>query len=322
MMTPTPTYRQIAVTAPECAELLTKSAAPLAPRQVAGPTVVTLVSAGTELASCYTAKQDFPRCPGYAAIFRVTEIGAEVSDLAPGALAFCMGPHASWQQVERDALLPVPDGLAPEQAVCARLMSVSMSTLTTTSARPPAPIAVTGLGPVGHFAAQIFQSAGYDVLAVDPQPARQADARRAGIRRVAAALPEDGDFALVAECSGHEQAVLDACRCVRKGGEVALIGVPWARKTDLLAFDILHAVFHRYVYLRSGWEWEVPLHAEPFRQNSIFGQLAGAMRWLAEGRIMLDGLATHYAAAQAQEVYQTLLQRRNERLLALFDWGD
>ena len=38
------------------------------------------------------------------------------------------------------------------------------------------------------------------------------------------------------------------------GGEVVLIGVPWVKRTDLSAFDLLHAVFHRYVYLRSGWE--------------------------------------------------------------------
>lgn len=316
------TYQQISFTASECAELVSVPRSPLTPRQVAGPTQVTLVSAGTELNWGYTASDGFPRNPGYAAIFRVEEVGAEVTDIAPGDLAFCMGPHAGWQQPERDAMLLLPAGLPPEKAVCARLMGVSMSTLTTTNARPPAPVAVCGLGPVGHFAAQLLQSTGYDVLGVDPSPARQADARLAGIRRVADTLPKEADFALVAECSGHEQAVLDACRCVRKGGEVVLIGVPWARKTDITAFEILHAVFHRYVYLRSGWEWEVPMYPEPFRQNSLWGQFAGALRWLAEGRIALEGLYATFAPTQAQAVYQDLLHRRAERLLAIFDWRE
>ncbi|HEY3396885.1 MAG TPA: zinc-binding dehydrogenase [Armatimonadota bacterium] len=314
------TYPRLAFTAPERAELVIASRAPLGPEQVAGPTQVTLISPGTELAWGYTAPEGFPVYPGYAAVFRVEEVGAEVTDLAAGDLALCMGNHAGWQQARRRDAVPLPAGLAPEAAACARLMGVSMSTLTTTAARPPEPVAISGLGPVGHFAAQIFQAAGYEVLAVDPLPARRADARAAGIRQVAEALPEEGNFTLVAECSGHEQAVLDACRCVRPGGEVVLIGVPWARQTDLMAFDLLHAVFHRYVHLRSGWEWEVPLHPEPFRRNSIFGQLAGALRWLAEGRLNLEGLYAPHAPAAAQEVYQALLHRRNERLLAMFDW--
>jgi len=158
------------------------------------------------------------------------------------------------------------------------------------------------------------------VVAVDPFPARRADAEAAAIQRVADALPADGAFALVLECSGHEQAVLDACNSVRQGGEVVLVGLPWARKTDLLAYDILYAVFHRYVHLRSGWEWEVPMHPAPFQHNSLVGQMAAAMRWLAEGRINVEGQYELHAPATAQTVYQALLHRRAARLLQLFDW--
>jgi threonine dehydrogenase-like Zn-dependent dehydrogenase len=314
------TYPQITFTGVERADVVTAMRAPLGPHQVAGPTVVTLVSPGTELSWGYTVPGDFPRAPGYAAVFRVEDIGADVSDLAPGDLAFCLGPHAGWQQVDRGALLPVPAGLAPERAAFARLLNVTMSTLTTTAARPPEPVAVSGLGPVGHLGAQLFHLAGYDVLAVDPLPARRADAKAVGITHVAEALPDDGVFALVVECSGHEQAVLDACHCVRQGGEVVLVGVPWARKTERTAFELLHAVFHRYVHLRSGWEWEVPLHPQPFVHNSLYGQMAGALRWLAEERIVVDGLFTQHAPAEAQEVYQALLHRRAPRLFTLFDW--
>jgi len=317
------TFAQLAVTGPERIELVDSPRLPLAPTQVAGPTLVTLVSPGTELAYAYTAKQGFPMHPGYAAVFRVEEVGTEVSTLTPGEVAFCMGPHAAWQQAEAAAVLPLPVGLAPEHAVCARLMNVSMSTLTTTNARPPEPVAVMGLGPVGHFAAQIFQAAGYDLVAVDPLQTRRDWARQAGIRRVAEALPADEEPVLVMDCSGHEAAVLAACRSVRRGGEVVLIGTPWVRRTDLTAHELLHEVFHRYVHLRSGWEWEVPLQPVPFRHNSIYGQLAGALRWLAQGRIVVEGMYAHYAPSQAQAVYQALLARSNDRLLAMFDWtGD
>lgn len=48
----------------------------------------------------------------------------------------------------------MPDGLASETAVIARLMSVSMTTLMTTKARPGDRVVITGAGPVG-FAAHL-----------------------------------------------------------------------------------------------------------------------------------------------------------------------
>jgi len=144
---------------------------PLGPHDVAGRMVKSLVSPGTELAG-YQGQWTYaryPLTPGYAAIFRVTDVGSEVTDLKPGDLAFAMGGHQSYQRARREHVVPLPHGLAPEAAPFARLMCVSMSTLTTTTARPPAKVIVTGLGIVGHLAAKVFASCGYDVLAVDPQ---------------------------------------------------------------------------------------------------------------------------------------------------------
>ena len=87
-------------------------------------------------------------------------------------------------------------------------------------------------------------------------------------------------IALAVDCSGHEQAVLDACRVVRKRGEVVLVGVPWRRQSDLTAHQVLIEVFHRYVHLRSGWEWEIPHRAAEFRPHSIYGDFRTALRWL------------------------------------------
>jgi threonine dehydrogenase-like Zn-dependent dehydrogenase len=186
-------------------------------------------------------------------------------------------------------------------------------------------VAVSGLGLVGHLAARIFDSCGYQVIACDPLESRRALVAAAGIARVEARLPmEDpavaGRVGLVLECSGHEQAVLDGCAVVRRRGEVVLVGVPWARMTDLSARDLLHTVFHRYVVLRSGWEWELPLHATDFRNGSIYGNLATALQWLAQGRINVEGLSTVMPAMRAQDAYQALLHRTNPRLGIILDW--
>jgi threonine dehydrogenase-like Zn-dependent dehydrogenase len=323
----TRTERAITITAREQAELLPAEpdSSPLAPREVAGRTVATLVSAGTELAGHYLGSR-FPAVPGYAAVFCVETVGSEVTDLAAGDFAFCMGPHRSWQRAARERVVPVPAGLPAAKATFARMMSVTMSTLVTTAARPGDRVLVTGLGLVGHLGAQIFQRCGYRVIACDPDPARQEFARRAGIARVSAEVPREdpavaGRVALVLECSGHEQAAVDGCRVVRKRGEVVQVGAPWRRQTELSAHELLHLVFHRYVVLRSGWEWELPLEPADFRAGSIFGNVAAALDWLVEGRIAVDDLYALRSPQDAQDAYQALLHHRGERLAVVFDWS-
>jgi threonine dehydrogenase-like Zn-dependent dehydrogenase len=321
-----PQEHAVTITAREQAELLPieRAERPLGPREVTGRTLATLVSAGTELAGAYTGTS-FPRVPGYAAVFEVEAVGGEVEDLRAGDVAFCMGPHRSYQRAAREGVLPVPAGLTPEQAVFARMMSVSMSTLTTTTARPPAKVLVMGQGLVGQLAAKIFASCGYRVTACDPSAARREMAERAGIAPVVAAVsPENpelaGQVALVLECSGHEAGALDGCRVVRKRGEVVLIGSPWVRRTEIFAHELLSLVFNRYVVLRSGWEWELPLQPAEFRTGSLLENLAAALRWLAEGRVRVDGMSQRMAPGECQAAYQGLLHGRLERLAVVFDW--
>ncbi len=304
-----------------------QDARPLAADEVAGPTLATLISTGTELAvyQGLEPRSKLPTNVGYAAVFQVDAVGNEVADIRVGDFAFCMGRHQSYQRHPRERVLPLPPGLSPQRAVFARMMAVSMSTLTTTTARPPAKVLVTGLGLVGHLAAQIFAHCGYEVIACDPAEARRHAAEKAGIKNVLPRVPVDdpnlaGKVALVLECSGHEQAALDGCNVVQKRGEVVLVAVPWVHKTDLSAHDILNAVFRRYVVLRSGWEWELPLQPADFRQNSIFGNLEAALRWLAEGHIQVDGLYSIASPSRAQEVYQELLHAPGGRLTTIFDW--
>jgi len=76
-------------------------------------------------------------------------VGQDVADVRAGDLMFGMGPHRSFQRFARADVLPLPPGLSPASAVFARMMGVTMSTLVTTTARPPARVLVSGLGLVG-----------------------------------------------------------------------------------------------------------------------------------------------------------------------------
>lgn len=311
-------HRQaVLTTVPDCAE-------PLAADEVRGRTLASLVSPGTELNGGYLG-QNFPAYPGYACVFQVEEVGSEVKDIRAGMQVLCEGPHCDTQKVRAVATVPLPDGILPERAVFARLACVSMATLNTTTAHPPSRVLITGLGPIGNLAAQVFLNCGYWVTGVDPSEKRRESARNAGIADVRATIQE-GPVPLVdqvqlhLECSGNERAAIEGCRVVRKRGEVVLVGVPWQRRTDIYSFELVHAIFHRYLVVRSGWEWEVPRNQVDFSGNSVVANYRAALEWLAAGKLKVDGLAEAYSPADAQKVYSGLADQTLPTPSAVFDW--
>ncbi len=321
------TVRQVVVTSPRRAEVreLAWSDAPLEGGEVVGRTLATVISPGTELAAAFTGGSH-PARPGYAAVFEVERAGSDVSDVGAGDVLFCMGPHASRQRVRRAEAVRVPDDLSPEQAVLARMMGVSMTTLSTTKAPPGAKVLVTGLGLVGNLAAQMFAGCGYRVGACDPIADRRAIARNVGLPDVYERVPHGGAewqdrTALVVECSGHESAVLDACRIVRRGGEVVLVGVPWRQLADAQVHELVREVFHRYVVLRSGWEWELPRTPADFHVASIRDNFTVALRWLAEGRMKTRGLCRTVLPGDVQHAYEALLDREGGQLSFVLNWA-
>ena len=107
---------------------------------------------------------------------------------------------------------------------------------------------------------------------------------------------------------------------MRKRAEVVCIASPWRRYTDLLIHDLHRLIFFNYVAIRSGWEWELPRQPEDFRTNSVFENFTGALKWLAEGRVNVDGIYTKYDPERCQQAYQDLLHKNTERLAVVFDW--
>lgn len=308
--------------------------APLQPGEIRGRTLCTLVSQGTEIG--WANGDSFPIRPGYAAVFRVDEVGEGVIGVANGELRFAMGYHRATQTHQACNTLPLPDGLEPGTAVLARLMGVSMTTLMTTRARPGDRVIVTGAGPVGLLAAHLFRMSAYQVTVVDPDATRRLQAKDSGIGDVHAAMPlgdpaYQGKVALIVDCSGHEGAVLDGCKIVQRMGEVVLVGVPWRKLSDHSAHDVTHAVFFNHVTLRSGWEWELPIHGRSFQweellegynnaPHSIFGGFDRSMRWLAEGKIPLNGLIHRATPDDPAAIYAAIMARKIAEPFILLDW--
>lgn len=308
-------------------------AGPLGPTEVLMRTRYTLASPGTEL-SMYLGRYHragmawgtFPATPGYAAVAQVEAVGNEVSDLTPGDWAFCAGPHQSMQRKERSEVRPVPDGLALQRAPYARLLNVTFSTFCTTGIHPPETVMVVGLGLVGLLGAQLFRAGGYRVIGVDTAQPRLAIAGECGIDTLLSAVPVDdkayrGRVGLVVDCTAHEQTVVDATWCVRKGGEIALVGVPMEAKTQALAVEAYRSVFRAFATMRSGSEWQIPRHPDGTGRPSWWGNIESGLEMLAAERIIVDGLHTMAGPSDCADVYRDLAAQRHGRLSVMFDWS-
>ena len=103
-------------------------------------------------------------------------------------------------------------------------------------------------------------------------------------------------------------------------GEVFLIGAAWKRGLDVVAADVARPVFTKYLALRSGWEWQIPLYGD-----RPPGSIAGCTTWILgcmrDGALQLEELITdRMSPAQAPAAYATLLEHPAEHLGVVIDW--
>src|SRR5262249_36650125 len=126
--------------------------------------------------------------------------------------------------------------------------------------------------------------------------------------------------AVVLECSGQDRGVLTALDLAARHGEVFLVGAAWKRGTSVVAADVVRPVFDKYLALRSGWEWQIPLYGE-----RPPGSIAGCTEWILacmrEGSLQgVDLITDRVAPDEAPQTFAWLLDRPAEHLGVLVDW--
>jgi threonine dehydrogenase-like Zn-dependent dehydrogenase len=199
------------------------------------------------------------------------------------------------------------------------MIAVPMAALVTTGARPGSRVGVVGLGLVGNLAAQAFAASGYEVVAWDPVEERRG-LLPSGLRVLASPEESEDEYDLVVDCSGHDGAITQAARHVARNGELVLTGTPWAKYSEHSAHEIFHLVFHRYLHLRSGWEWQLPIQQEAFREGSVIQNFRTALRWLDDGDIQVRPLASTITPEQAQQAFEALASRTAPTLTSVIAW--
>jgi threonine dehydrogenase-like Zn-dependent dehydrogenase len=186
-------------------------------------------------------------------------------------------------------------------------------------------VAVVGLGLVGNLAAQLAQIGGMETTAMDIIPWRTELATACGIEHVLLAPDDDQlhrDHALVIEATGTAAGAMTGMKLVQRHGELSLVGSQWGKgshSTDTLR--LLGTIFEEYVHIRSGWEWQIPTLDTPFGPNAIALNARAILRWLAQGRLVVEPLRSHILSpANPNDAYQRVVTAKDSTLGVVFDW--
>ncbi|WP_225048256.1 zinc-binding dehydrogenase [Lacticaseibacillus kribbianus] len=316
--------QEIEITGTRQVRLHAVEQAPLHPGEVRVQSLISLVSTGSELGPFNNAEgdMDFPVRPGYTVIGKVVETQAPALPL--GGLVLADYPHAAFGVMKAADCISLDADSNLETVIFARMAAVSMSSIVDTTVKPLESVLVLGLGMVGNFACQILTHLGYNVVAVDRDPARRAFvaahtdiATFASVSALAAANP--APFGLLLECTGVDTLLLAALPLVRKRGEVYQIGVPWRAYGDAGAHELLRAVFYGFITLKSGWEWFLPAHADEYAWYGHADNVRQAAAWLNAGVLSVAGQAVFYKPADCQAAYTALADHTESRSV-IFDW--
>jgi 2-desacetyl-2-hydroxyethyl bacteriochlorophyllide A dehydrogenase len=334
--------RQVVVTGPCQVELQKlELEEKIGPEQLLIDSEYTFISAGTELAN-YTGREPrvfqqgswcaYPWRSGYANVGVVRAAGERVSRARVGQRVFTYGPHASsFLYSEKRLVAPVPGELDPALVASSRMAGVALTALVLAEIRGNPWVAVFGLGMVGNLAAQAFGLHGGRVVGIDPVAHRRQLAERCGIehtlggssQEVQQAIEElsEGHLADIAiDAVGHSSVVMQALRATATHGQLILLGSPRVRVQGDLT-ELLSEVHLRFITVRGGLEWCLPMYPDVGGGQSQFGKQQMIFDWMRRGRLRLEPLVSHrLRPEQIKEAYEGLEHHPEEYTGVVLDW--
>jgi L-iditol 2-dehydrogenase len=304
------------------------------PGQLLIRTQATLISPGTERAfflGLPNTPQQYPHYPGYSNIGEVMEVGEGVAGWRPGMRVASPVGHAMYVIANAMRCVPVPDGLADEDAVFFNLSSIAMQGVRKARIELGEPVVVLGAGLIGLLAMQLAKLSGaLPVMIADTDDRRlafartvQADVTLAVDDRLAASVADlsGGDgAAVVIEATGHPEAILTAFALARPGGRVILLGSTRGETEQVN--------FYRDVHKKGLTVIGAHNSARPQQESHPGWWIAQedqsvALRLLGLGRLVVRPLITHrFGWQDAPQAYERLKAWDVNTLGMVLDWRD
>lgn len=250
--------------------------------------------AGTSHAACGYCRRCVEGRYNICENFGVEGLHAQYGHNAPGA-------YAEYVVHSVRSVFRVPDVLSDEEAAMLDPAAIALHTVLRGGHRPGDAVAVIGPGVMGLLVAECAQALGAGRVIVVGRGRRLAKARELGhevvdftetdpVRAVREATDGFGaDVAL--ECSGAPEAVAQGVEMVRKGGRVAVIGIPLSDATVPMPRTVLDEI-------------------DVVGVRASAGEMPRAIELAATGRIRLRELITHrYSLEDFADAYATFTER-------------
>ena len=334
------TTKQIVFTKTCTAELLEKEI--YAPKE--NEVMVTLdysaISSGTEKANFIGARNGihvgedeeavFPRTVGYSSAGIVTEVGAEVTDLAVGDRVFvAWGKHQKQITVKRNKVVKIPDGVSTKEASFALIATFPLAAIRKTRLEIGESALVMGLGILGIFAVQELRAAGaYPIVAVDPIAERREFALRMGadyaldptevnfVERVKQIT--DGGANVCIEGTGLGIGLVQALDCMQVMGRIALLGCTRSSKFEIDYYGKVHgrgiSLIGAHTHARPKHESSAGLWTDEDDLKALFALIKGK-------RLNFEDMICEICSpADAQKVYDRLANDKKFPIGVVFDW--
>jgi len=177
---------------------------------------------------------------GYSVAGVVREVGADVSDLAPGDRVAAGGAlyahHAQVVSVPRNLVVRVPDATSLRDASFATVGAVALQGVRRAAPQVGETALVVGLGLLGQLCVQLLAAAGCRVIGADPRADRVALAAPGLVAGVGADAAEieaavrdatsgaGADVVLLCAATASSEPLHTAMRSVRQRGRVVVVG--------------------------------------------------------------------------------------------------
>lgn len=184
------------------------------------------------------SKLDQPLPLGYCNVGEVIEVGAGVTEFAPGDRVVSNGQHADIVRVPRLLCAKIPDGVSDEAASFTVLASIALQGIRLAQPTLGECVVVTGAGLLGLLTVQLLIAQGCRVLAIDFDSAKLDVAASfgaetcnpgAGQDPVAAGLAfsrgKGVDGVIITASTASNDPVAQAAQMSRQRGRIILVGV-------------------------------------------------------------------------------------------------
>jgi len=300
-----------------------------------------LISPGTELA-CLSGKEswfELPNTPGYIGCGEVIEIGDEIDNLNSGDIVFTYGPHAKYYKIDTSdryggMCIKVPAGLDQDLVPFTRTASIAMTAIRNSKIELGDWVAVTGMGIVGNFAAQLAQLQGARVIGIDINPSRLELAQKSGINyqvnsseqnwkeKINEITQGEGVSTLI-DATGLSAVITQAMDIVAPYGETLLLGSPRApfetNVTDI--YNKIH--LPNFVNLKGALEWRFPSFKNEFVKHSLERNSEIILDLIKDQKLKTDALYTHKVKPEgAPEAYKGLQEKPDNFIGVVIDWSE